>query len=107
MMSSVVAAALRRLQGIANLELDETESALARASGDFGHISQGRALAVIRPASTRSLPEIIAIAREHGAKLTLRGKGLSQSGQAVADQSILVDLSRCDAVSTPDVTKQT
>src|SRR5689334_3290369 len=107
MKTSRAKAALDPIRRIANLDIDESESAVGRAATDFGGLTRGGALAVIRPASTRCLPEVVTIARRHGLKLTLRGKGLSQSGQAVANDSVLVDLSRCDAIGTADPAKQT
>jgi cytokinin dehydrogenase len=107
MNSAKAAVAISHLQRIGSLQLDTSESAVAKAATDFGGLSRGSALAVVRPANMGCLPEIVRIARAHGLKLTIRGKGLSQSGQAVADQSVLIDLSRCDSIGTLDMTKQT
>jgi cytokinin dehydrogenase len=107
MSSSHTASPLDLLQQRTKLEADTSESAIARAETDFGGLCHGRARGVVRPANARCLPDVVRSAREYGLKLTIRGKGLSQSGQSVADESLLVDLSQCDAIRAPDLAKQT
>ncbi len=57
---------------------------------DFGGLVRGAALGSVAPRSAEELQSIVLQARERGVGLTPRGGGNSQSGQAVADESVQV-----------------
>ncbi len=60
---------------------------------DFGRLVTGQALAVERPRSPGELASVFAEARRMRKRLSIRGGGMSQSGQSVPDSSVVVDLS--------------
>lgn len=99
--------ALSELEAIPGLKLDRSDTALAANAADFGRMLGGKALAVVHPTSTDQLRELVQWARRHGQRLTPRGRGMSQSGQSVAKDSVSVDLRRHCEVGTPDLQKRT
>lgn len=106
-MTVMLPGALVELEAIAGLKLDRSDAALAANAADFGRLVGGKALAVVHPTSTEQLCGLVQWARRHGHRLTPRGRGLSQSGQSVANDGVSVDLLRHCAVATPDVQKRT
>jgi cytokinin dehydrogenase len=106
-MTHLAPGALSELTSIDGLSVDTSETELALAGGDFGRIARGRALAQVRPSTTEHLRELVAWARRHGQKLTVRGGGMSQSGQSVANESVSIDMSRCNEVEEPKLVERT
>lgn len=99
--------ALSELTKVRGLSVDTSESELASLGGDFGRLVQGRALAAVHPSTTEHLLAVVAWARRHGQKLTVRGGGMSQSGQSVANESVSVDMSRCTELGEPNLVART
>ncbi|HEY2512586.1 MAG TPA: FAD-binding protein [Polyangiaceae bacterium] len=95
--SSLLASA--REDGVA---LDASPEAMGAGSSDFGHIARGRSLGVVRPGSARGVSEAIAFARRRGISLALRGGGMSQSGQSVAQDGLTLDLGEFRTVEQPN-----
>ena len=76
------------------------------AETDFGRLVRGTSVAVISPRSVDEVEKIIAFANTRGLQLTARGRGLSQGGQAIAANSVTLDLNALDRVGQPDVERQ-
>ena len=71
---------------------------VARAEAIWnGDIARQPAL-IVRPTSTDDVAKTIGFARAHGADLTVRGGGHGASGNAVADEAVMIDLSRLGEV---------
>ncbi len=87
---------------LAGVEVDTDALTLAPFSGDFGGLVRGRPLARVRPTTTDELARVISAARRTGVSLTPRGAGLSQSGQSIAAEAIVLDMSQCRRVHEPD-----
>jgi cytokinin dehydrogenase len=102
-MNTQTQADLSELLAAAKLPLDTAESVTVPASSDFGRIASGRAHGVIRIERTEQLPTLIRLARTQGLHLTVRGAGLSQSGQSVPRDGLLVDTSGLRGIQAPDL----
>jgi cytokinin dehydrogenase len=74
---------------------------------DFGHLLRGRAIGVCRPRSVAELVSIVAIAIRDNLALTVRGGGLSQGGQCLPDDSVVVDMSSWNEVGAVDRGRRT
>jgi cytokinin dehydrogenase len=98
---------LAELFASARLPFDDTDDVKASAARDFGRIASGRADGVVRPTHIDQLPSLVELARRHGLSLTVRGAGLSQSGQSVARDGIVVDMSGLCAIDRPDLERST
>lgn len=59
------------------------EQTLVSFSQDFGKLKKSSPLAVYIPETTADIQNLLAFARQHVLPLTIRGKGLSQNGQAL------------------------
>jgi cytokinin dehydrogenase len=73
-------------------------AALLSVRQDFGHIVQGNAQTVLQPQNTQELSAILVSANQTGISVTPRGRGRSQSGQAVSLTGIALDTSRLDSI---------
>lgn len=62
-----------------------------------GDITRQPAL-IVQPTSTEQVADIVSFARAHGVHLTVRGGGHGFAGNAVADDAIMIDLSRLNSV---------
>jgi cytokinin dehydrogenase len=94
-------------QNLAELGVDTTESACENASRDFGGIARGKATGVITPRTAQQVQAVVRAARESGAKLTPRGQGMSQSGQAVPKNGLSLDLRGLAAIAEPNLARRT
>jgi cytokinin dehydrogenase len=74
---------------------------------DFGGLATGTALAVFCPRTVNDLVQLVACARRRGIGLTPRGLGQSQSGQAVPNETVLVDLTSINHLLDPDERSRT
>ncbi len=71
---------------------------LARFETDFGALVRGSARSVISPRSASQVARVVTLARSEGVALTLRGGGLSQSGQSVPEESHVLELGQLGGV---------
>lgn len=106
-MTRTVLGILAELEAVRGLGVDTSEAALAASATDFGRLVRGRALAIVRPRSSDHVREVVAWAARHNHKLTPRGGGMSQSGQAVANGSVSVDMRHHCEVAAPDLERRT
>jgi FAD/FMN-containing dehydrogenase len=98
-MSSSLARDLRPL--VAGEVLEDDPSRAAR-SGDFGRMVKRMPDVVVRPASTQDVAAIIGYARQHRVPVGTRGEAHSQSGQALVERGILIDLTALGQVLSID-----
>jgi len=66
------------------------------ASIDFGGMHVGSSAGVVQPRDVRELAAVVDWAGARSLSLTVRGAGLSQSGQSIAMNSLTIDTSRLD-----------
>jgi len=81
--------------------LEDDPSRVAR-SGDFGRMVKRIPDVVVRPASTQDVAAVIRYARQHRVPVGTRGEAHSQSGQALVERGILLDLTSLDRVLAID-----
>ena len=68
---------------------------------DFGKIQSNKPIAVCQPSTIQSLQSILHYANQHHLPVVIRGKGLSQSGQALpCEGGITIHLEQFDQVET-------
>jgi FAD/FMN-containing dehydrogenase len=88
---------LRSFQGEA-LRPADAGFALARAEAVWNGAVSRRPALIVRPASTEQVARTLAFVREAGAEVTVRGGGHSPAGSCVAEEAVMIDLSRMDGV---------
>ena len=76
-------------------------------SSDFGGLESGVVHAAVYPRGTDELPEVIGALGSVGRSFTVRGRGYSQSGQAVPRDGIAVCTERMDRIHPPNVGRRT
>ena len=59
-------------------------------NADFGHLTAGNAYGVVTPASAKALQTLVQMAYQSGLPITIRGAGMSQSGQSIGVHHSLV-----------------
>jgi cytokinin dehydrogenase len=74
---------------------------------DFGHVAKGSARGLVTPTTSREVAAAIQDALSAGFKVTPRGLGHSAGGQSVPADSIVIDLSKMNAVGPIDVERMT
>jgi cytokinin dehydrogenase len=89
------------------LILEQSTTALASAVEDFGHVLRGSPTGIVRPRSVDDVVETVMHARSLGTKLTLRGLGHSAGGQALPNDSIVLELAEMNAVHSLDPERST
>ncbi|HYY98109.1 MAG TPA: FAD-binding protein [Pyrinomonadaceae bacterium] len=68
-------------------------ASLAAAADDFGHIVHRTPVAVLRPGSVEDVVKVVRFAREHGIRVSGRGKGHTAFGQSQAGAGVVIDVS--------------
>lgn len=87
---------------ISPLDLLLDEQVQACFSEDFGKILYSRPAAVVKPHTTGQLQQFVQYAHTHKLPLTIRGFGLSQSGQSLPYKgSILVSMEHFTKIASP------
>ncbi|MEE9217685.1 MAG: FAD-binding protein [Acidobacteriota bacterium] len=81
--------------------LDSPEELEARSS-DFGRMIHHTPLAVVRPAETQDVARTLRFAAEHGLKVSTRGEAHTQSGQALVQGGIVLDLTSLNRILEVD-----
>jgi cytokinin dehydrogenase len=87
--------------------VERSADALESVTEDFGHVLRGSPAGIVRPRSAEEVAEVVTEAVSSGSKLTLRGVGHSAGGQALAADSVVVDLSEMHGVGSVDLERQT
>jgi cytokinin dehydrogenase len=82
--------------------VERSPAVLTSVTEDFGHVLRGSPVGVVQPLSAAEVAETVTEAVSSGTRLTLRGVGHSAGGQALASQSVVVDLSRMNTVGPVD-----
>ena len=77
-------------------------AALAEKSGDFGRMIRRTPGAVVRCLSSEEVAVAVAFARRHRIPLATRGEAHTQSGQALTDGGILLDLTSLNSLESLD-----
>ncbi|TAM84588.1 MAG: FAD-binding protein [Acidobacteria bacterium] len=75
-------------------------------STDFGRIIVRKPAAVVRPASSQDVANVVKFAVRNGLSVSTRGGGHSQTGQSLSDQ-IVLDMSTLKAIAKVDPGKGT
>ena len=70
-------------------------------STDFGHIIVRKPAAVVRPASSQDVANVVKFAVRNGLSVSTRGGGHSQTGQSLSDQ-IVLDMSSLKEIAEVD-----
>lgn len=79
------------------------EHTLARFSEDFGHIMHSEPAAVCIPKTAEILQKIIQYANSNHLPITIRGNGMSQSGQSLATSGgLIISMEALNAVCSQD-----
>lgn len=91
----------------ARIDVARDDAALAGVSGDFGRLTRGRPLGLIRVRDERELAAVIELANARSARLTLRTGGNGQSGQSIAHGSYCVSLAHMERVVRIDSARVT
>lgn len=83
------------------------ESALAAVSSDFGRLKQKTPWAILRPANAQDVAAALAFARAHRIAVSTRAQAHTQTGQALNEGGILIDINSLDKILTIDRTNRT
>ena len=86
---------MRRMD-LSNMETDG--EALEAASFDFGRVIRKRPKAIARPTAALETAQIITAANQAACPVTVQGACHSQSGQALSDDGILLDMTGLDRI---------
>ena len=99
MMSASLARDLRAL--LSGQVLDDEAARLDR-SGDFGRMTRRIPGVVVRPAGTGDVAKVIRYARQSSVPVATRAEAHTQSGQALTDGGILLDMTSLDRIQSID-----
>jgi len=78
------------------------EAALAAVSGDFGRMIVRTPWAILRPACPEDIVEALAFARRHRLGVSTRAQAHTQTGQALNQGGILIDINSLDKIVSVD-----
>ena len=85
-----------------------TDAAILKdKSSDFGRMIHRTPGAVVRPASSEEVAQMVRFARKHRIPVATRGEAHTQTGQALTDGGILLDLTSLNAIDTLDAAGMT
>lgn len=75
------------------------EHSLVSFSEDFGHLMNSSPAVVCIPENINAVQSLLTYAQQHGLPVTIRGKGMSQCGQALASPgALMLSLERLNSV---------
>ena len=83
------------------------EAAVAAVSGDFGRMKIKTPWAVVRPAGPQDIVQALAFARKHKIPVSTRAQAHTQTGQALNDGGILIDINALDKILAVDTVART
>jgi cytokinin dehydrogenase len=87
--------------------VNQSAEAIRYVTEDFGHVIRGVPAGIIQPRGPEEVAEAVTEAISSGSKLTLRGVAHSAGGQALPANSVVMDLSRMNAVGPVDPERKT
>lgn len=87
--------------------VNQPVEAITSVTEDFGHVVRGVPTGIIQPRAPDEMAAAVTEAISSGSKLTLRGLAHSAGGQALPADSVVVDLSRMNAVGVVDPERKT
>lgn len=93
---------LSELRGSLRGALLDAPEELASRSGDFGRMVVRRPRAVVRPADARDVAATLRFAARTGLNVATRGEAHTQSGQALIEGGIVLDLTSLDRILEVD-----
>ena len=103
MVDGMMAADLARdLRGLVSGQVLDDQPARIDRSGDFGRMINRLPGVVVRPASTGDVAAVIGYARRNSVPVATRAEAHTQSGQALTDGGILLDLTSLDRILAID-----
>lgn len=73
--------------------VNSSQAVAVQVSQDFGHLVQGCSQTVIQPKDGMELAALLQTANRDGIPITVRGRGRSQSGQAVSVKGVVLETS--------------
>jgi cytokinin dehydrogenase len=100
-----LSADLEALQREADVLVDTTGEALAGASRDFGRLSRGCARGSILATSVDQTQRIVRFANDRSIRVTIRGRGMSQSGQSIPRDGLSLDVTGLAQIAEPDTAR--
>src|SRR5579871_553862 len=87
------ASLVQQLKEQTNIAVSQEQTLLNTLASDFGHMLSNKASAAALPKSLDEIIDLIHFANKQSLTITLRGLGLSQSGQSIPpDEAITLDL---------------
>ncbi|MEK7798698.1 MAG: FAD-binding protein, partial [Acidobacteriota bacterium] len=92
----------RDLRGLVSGQVLDDQPARIDRSGDFGRMINRLPGVVVRPASTGDVAAVIGYARRNSVPVATRAEAHTQSGQALTDGGILLDLTSLDRILAID-----
>lgn len=95
---------INQLKSLIRGELITDDAGLEARSSDFGRMVQRKPGAVVRPKDAADVASVIRFANENGLKVATRGEAHTQTGQALVEGGIVLDLTSLNAVISVDPT---
>jgi len=92
----------RDLRALLSGQVLDDEAARLERSGDFGRMIRRVPGVVVRPAGTSDVAKVIRYARQNSIPVATRSEAHTQSGQALTDGGILVDMTSLDRILAVD-----
>lgn len=93
---------LADLRAVISGEIHTDGVIVQEVSSDFGRMKHQTPQVVVRPRSAADVQHVIRIARERGIPVSTRAAGHTQSGQALSDGGILLDMRSLNAIGDID-----
>jgi cytokinin dehydrogenase len=97
------------LDGLARatgMSVETEDGARHEASRDFGRLTEGRVTAVVRPKDVEETRRVVQFAYEGSLPLTVRAKGMSQSGQSIPRDGLTVNVCGLAEIEEPDLVQR-
>jgi len=98
---------IQELQKIVPGRVSTDATVLSEKSTDFGRMIRRTPGAVVRPASGEEVAQVVRFARTQGIPVATRGEAHTQTGQALTEGGILLDLTSLNIIETLDASAMT
>ncbi len=92
----------RDLRGLVSGEVLDDQPARLDRSGDFGRMIHRLPGVVVRPTSTGDVAAVVGYARRNSVPVATRAEAHTQSGQALTDGGVLLDMTSLDRILAID-----
>lgn len=93
---------IQELRGAVKGQVVTEEAALTAVSGDFGRMVVRTPWAILRPAGPEDIVAALAFARKHRLPVSTRAQAHTQTGQALNQGGILIDVNSLDKILSLD-----